>query len=177
MLARHIIPLMVHGSSPAQLALGKSPNWMSVLHEESQDRVNLSKDTNEAFAKKMLEQIQARKIWQEEDLKRKLQRAERVKHSKDRVFVPGEVVVAWRLGSNRVAGSKKEGLHRGAWFGPATVFGTESKVENGAVTPGNIVSVIVSDRLWRCAPQQLRRASEGEHLNVAETSSESKGEL
>ena len=68
---------MVHGFSPAQWALGKSPNWMSVLHEETQDRVNLSRDTNEAFAKKMLEQIQARKIWQEEDLKRKLQRAER----------------------------------------------------------------------------------------------------
>ena len=111
----------------------------------------------------MLEQIQARKIWQEEDLKRKLQRAERVKHRKDRVFVPGEVVYAWRLGNNKVAGSKKEGIHRGAWHGPATVLGTENKIENGVVTPGNVARVIISDRLWRCAPQQLRRASEREH--------------
>ena len=57
----------------------------------------------------------------------------------------------------------KRQIHRGAWYGPATVLGTESKIENGVVTPGNVVWVIISDRLWRCAPQQLRRASEREH--------------
>ena len=38
-----------------------------------------------------------------------------------------------------------------------------SKIENDIVVPGNVVWIIISDRLWRCAPQQLRRASEREH--------------
>ena len=154
---------IVHGFSPSQWALGRSPNWQNLLHEEPEDRVNISRDGHEAFSRKMLEQIQARKIWQEEDLKKKLQRAERAKHRKDRVFIPGELVYAWRLGTNKIAGSKREGLHKGAWFGPATVLGTETKLEHGAATPSNVVWIIISDRLWRCAPQQLRRASEREH--------------
>ena len=154
---------MVHGFSPAQWALGKSPNWQNLLHEEKEDSINLSRDGHEAFAKKVLEQVQARKIWQEEDLKRKIQRAERAKHRKDRVFIPGEIVFAWRLGLSKVVGTKKQGLHKGAWFGPATVLGTETKLEDGIATPSNIVWIIISDRLWRCSPQQLRRASEREH--------------
>jgi hypothetical protein len=59
--------------------------------------------------------------------------------------------------------NRSQGIHKGAWFGPATVLGTETRIENGQATPGNIVWIIISDRLWRCAPQQLRRASEREH--------------
>ena len=70
---------------------------------------------------------------------------------------------AWRLGTRKIAGTKKTGLHKGAWFGPATVLGTESRLENGVPVPGAIVWIVISDRLWRCAPQQLRRASEREH--------------
>ena len=90
----------MHGFTPAQWALGRSPNWQNLLYEEGEDRVNLSRDGHEAFSKKMLEQITARKIWQEEDLKRKLQRAERAKHRKDRQYVPGEIVFAWRQGEH-----------------------------------------------------------------------------
>jgi hypothetical protein len=109
----------------------------------------------------MLEQIKARSIWQEEDIRGKLQRAARAKHRRDKIFVPGDIVFAWRLGG-KVSGSKKEGLHRGAWFGPATVLGTESKREGDIITPTNIVWIVIGDRLWRCAPEQLRRASERE---------------
>ena len=153
----------VHGFSPSQWALGRSQTWSQTLHEDQKDLVNLSRDSHEAFARKMLEQIQARKVWQEEDFRRKVQRAERARHRKDKVFLPGELVYAWRLGSGKVAGTKKTGLHKGAWFGPATVLGTESRLENGVPVPGAIVWIIISDRLWRCAPQQLRRASEREH--------------
>ena len=155
---------IVHGFTPAQWALGRSPNWQNLLHEEGEDIVNLSRDGHEAFAKKMLEQIRARKIWQEEDLKRKLQRAERAKHRKDRQFVPGEIVYAWRQGEHTIQGTARAtGVHKGAWFGPATVLGTETRLEDGVATPGKIVWIVISDRLWRCAPQQLRRASEREH--------------
>ena len=139
--------------------------WSQTLHEEQNDLVNLSRDSHEAFARKMLEQMQARKVWQEEDFRRKVQRAERAKHRKDKVFLPGELVYAWRLGSGKVAGTKKTGLHKGSWFGLATVLGAESRLENGVPVPGAIVWIIISDRLWRCAPQQLRRASERERAH------------
>ena len=155
---------VVHGFTPAQWAVGRAPSWQNLLHEEGEDVVNISRDSHEAFARKMHEQISARKIWQEEDLKRKLQRAERARLRKDRMFVPGELVYAWRLGLNTMPGTaRSQGIHKGAWYGPATVLGTETRTENGQATPGNIVWIIISDRLWRCAPQQLRRASEREH--------------
>jgi hypothetical protein len=78
------------------------------------------------------------------------------------VFTHGEIAFAWPLGHHKTPGTKKTGLHKGAWFGLATALGTESRIEDNRVVPGNIVWVIVSDRLWRCAPQQLRRASERE---------------
>ena len=160
-VAAHNHLTVIHGFSPAQWALGQQPNWYWLLHEENED-VNLARDGHEAFAKKMLSQINAKRVWQEEELKLKIQRAERAKHRKDMVFMPGEIVFAWRLGHHKTPGTKKTGLHKGAWFGPATVLGTESRIEDNRVVPGNIVWVIVSDRLWRCAPQQLRRASERE---------------
>ena len=154
---------IVHGFSPSQWALGRSPNWSKGLNEETEDRVNIARDSHEAFAKRMLEQISARKIWEEEDLKKKLQRAARARQRQDKVFVPGEVVYAWRLGTSKVVGTKKTGIHKGAWYGPATILGTETRIENGVATPGSIVWIIISDRVWRCAPQQLRRASAREH--------------
>ena len=155
---------VVHGFTPAQWAVGRAPSWQNLLHEEGEDTVNISRDSHEAFARKMHEQISARKIWQEEDVKRKLQRAQRARLRKDRMFVPGELVYAWRLGMNTMPGTaRSQGIHKGAWYGPATVLGTETRTENGQTTPGNIVWIIISDRLWRCAPQQLRRASEREH--------------
>ena len=153
----------VHGFTPAQWALGRAPSWQQAMHDESDDIVNIARDGHEAFAQRMLEQISARKIWQEEELKKKIQRAERAKHRRDKVFIPGELVFAWRLGNSKTAGTKKEGLHKGAWYGPCHVLGTESKIENGQVFPGRIVWITIGDRLWRCAPQQLRRASEREH--------------
>ena len=78
--------------------------------------------------------------------------------------MPGEIVFAWRQGEHSTQSTgRSTGIHKGAWFGPATVLGTESRIEDGVATPGKIVWIVISDRLWRCAPQKLRRASELEH--------------
>jgi len=79
------------------------------------------------------------------------------------MFVPGELVVIWRLGTGKLAGTKKTGLHKGAWIGPGIVLGTESREHEGVVFPTDVIWVVINDRLWRCAPEQLRRASEREH--------------
>ena len=68
----------------------------------------------------------------------------------------------WRMGTGKLAGTKKEGLHRGTWFGPSRVLGTETQIVEGTAVPASVIWVVVNDRLWRCAPQQLRKASERE---------------
>jgi hypothetical protein len=41
-------------------------------------------------------------------------------------------------------------------------LGTETTAVDGVRVPSSIIWVVVNGRLWRCAPQQLRRASERE---------------
>ena len=54
-------------------------------------------------------------------------------------------------------------MHKGAWLGPGVVLGTESKEHEGTIVPCSVIWIVINDRLWRCAPQQLRKASEREH--------------
>ena len=152
----------VHGYSPSQWAFGRNPTWSNTLHEEKEG-TNLARDSNEAFQEHLRSQIAARKCFEEEILRQKIQRAQRAKHRKDVMFIPGELVFIWRLGTGKLAGTKKTGLHKGAWIGPGIVLGTESREHEGVVFPTAIVWVVINDRLWRCAPEQLRRASEREH--------------
>ena len=107
-------------------------------------------------------QINSRKIYEEVNLQQRILRAQRAKHRKDTVFTPGELVFVWRMGTGKLAGTKKEGLHRGTWFGPSRVLGTETQIVEGTAVPASVIWVVVNDRLWRCAPQQLRKASERE---------------
>ena len=151
----------VRGYSPSQWAFGRQPSWTGDLHDDAEE-VNLSRDTSEAFQRKLQLQISARSIFEKEQLNQKLLRAARVQHRKENIFTPGEICFVWRLGG-KLAGTKKTGLHRGAWYGPGTILGTESKIsEEGTVEPGAIVWVIMNDRLWRCAASQIRRGSERE---------------
>ena len=149
----------VRGYSPSLWAFGRQPNWAGEMFE-GKDEVNLARDSSEAFNERMTLERKARKLYEEQLLNDRLTRAKRAQNRPDKVLTPGESVFAWRQGTHKLAGSRKTGIHQGAWFGPATVLGTESKVHEGTVVPSAIVWVIVNDRLWRCAPQQLRRSSE-----------------
>ena len=152
----------VRGYSPAQWAFGKQPNWYNQLFDEKETDVNLARDGHESFAQKVQIQIEARKIYEEVNLQNKILRAKRAQKRKDDVFTPGDLVYVWRLGTGKLAGSKSTGIHRGAWFGPSRVLGTETTIAEGVAVPSSVIWVVVNDRLWRCAAQQIRRASERE---------------
>ena len=150
----------VRGYSPMQWALGRNPTWADQLHDadEGDDHVNIAREGSEEFAKRLKISANARKISEEELLRGRIERAQRAKHRKDIIFLPGDTVFAWRLGKN-VQGKNKTGVNKGQWYGPATVLGTETNEENGVRRPAAVVWVVVNNRLWRCAPQQLRKAS------------------
>ena len=153
----------IHGYTPSQWAFGRNPSWDDTLHEQPEATVNISRDGNEMFQQKLQQQITARKIFEEEILRQKVQRAARAKHRRDLVFIPGELVFVFRMGTGKIKGTSKTGIHKGVWLGPGVVLGTESREHEGNVLPCAIVWVVISDRLWRCAPEQVRRASEREH--------------
>ena len=90
------------GYSPSQWAFGRNPTWHNTLHEEGENTVNLSRDSSEAYQQKLKNQIEARNIFEEEKLKQKLQRAQRAKHRKYAVFVPGDTVFIWRQGLSKL---------------------------------------------------------------------------
>ena len=152
----------VRGYTPSQWAFGKQPSWTDDLIDEDAADTNLSRDVSQTFQEKLELQAQARAVYEKEQLNQKFLRAARVQHRKDRNFIPGELVYVWRLGG-KLSGTKKTGLHRGAWYGPGTILGTESKIsEAGLVEPGAVIWVVMNDRLWRCAAQQIRRGSDRE---------------
>ena len=150
----------VRGYSPSQWAFGKQPSWTEDLFEDA-EAINLSRDTSEAFKKKLELQISARNIFEKEQLNQKLLRAQRAQHRKEKAFIPGEICYVWRLGG-KLVGTKKTGLHKGAWYGPGTILGTETKLNNGVSEPGAIIWVVMNDRLWRCANSHVRRGSDRE---------------
>ena len=79
--------------------------------------------------------VKARNIAEEEVLRSRLERAQRAKYRNDKIFVPRESVFAWRLGKN-IQGTSKTGVHKGQWFGPAKVLGTETKKNpDGSLAP------------------------------------------
>ena len=152
----------VHGYTPSQWVFGRTPPWSGTLHEEGEDSVNIPRDGSEAFQKRMAQQVTARRVFEEETLRRKIQQAQRAKHRKDIVFIPGDLVFIWRMGVGKLKGTSKTGVNKGAWIGPGVVLGTESRQTGDRVIPCSVIWVVVNDRLWRCAPEQVRRSSERE---------------
>ena len=101
----------VHGYTPAQWAFGRSPNWTGTMYPEVDEQTKLARDLSVDFQAKLNRQINARKIYEEENLRQKFQRAARARHRKDNVFIPGEIVYIWRLGLHKMPARDKEN-----WF-------------------------------------------------------------
>ena len=79
-------------------------------------------------------------------------------------YVPGELVFFWRTQeadkTRRQAGGKL-----GSFLGPARVLATETcQGSGGQLRPGSAVWLVRGRSLIKCAPEQLRRASEREEL-------------
>ena len=90
----------IHGYTPSQWAFGRNPSWDDTLHEQPEATVNISRDGNEMFQQKLQQQITARKIFEEEILRQKVQRAARAKHRRDLVLsqANSSMFSGWGLG-------------------------------------------------------------------------------
>ena len=79
-------------------------------------------------------------------------------------FVPGELVYYWRSQDSE-KGRRQPGGKHGRFQGPARILATETRRDkHGKLRPGSAVWCVRGRNLLKCAPEQLRRASEREEL-------------
>ena len=74
-VAAHNTTERVHGFTPSQWAFGRNPTWSETLHDEPVSQINISRDGSDAFQEKLTQMATARKVFEEEILRRKIQLA------------------------------------------------------------------------------------------------------
>ena len=79
-------------------------------------------------------------------------------------YVPGELIYYWRSQDSE-KGRRQPGGKHGRFQGPARALAVETRRDDQAqLRPGSAVWCVRGRSLIKCAPEQLRRASEREEL-------------
>jgi hypothetical protein len=78
-------------------------------------------------------------------------------------YHPGDLVYYWRKQVSGQQGGVRQ--KQGVFLGPARILVTETKRDpDGQLFPGSSIWVIRGRRLVKCCPEQLRHATQKEHL-------------
>lgn len=154
---------MVRGYSPVQHAMGIAPDatgrFVHSLEGRAHDLV-VGNPTGEFedTIEKMKVAEQAHSEW---NARERIKRALNSRSRETRDFRPGDLVYYWRKQLPKSMGTTK----MGGYLGPARVLVTETKREtDGQLRKGSAVWVIRGRRLLKCAPEQLRHATQREEL-------------
>ena len=157
---------LVRGYSPAQHILGQAPDETghfvpggNLLHPDL-----LVENPTEEFERGVRLRAEAEKALSDWTAHQRLMRAKHSRHRPCYDYTPGELVYYWRTqDSNK--GRRQPGGKHGRFLGPARILATETRVaEDGQARPGGAVWLVKDRSLLKCAPEQLRRATEREEL-------------
>lgn len=148
----------VRGYSPAQHALGRSPDENGKFHVstlQAPPPVLCENGTGE-FQRNMERMKVAEQAFTEHVYNERLKRAQNSRSFGIRTFAPGDLVYVWRMQTK----SPGMSFRTGGYTGPARVLATETRVgDDGNYSPGSVVWVIRGNRLLKTCPLQLRHAS------------------
>ncbi|OLQ11583.1 hypothetical protein AK812_SmicGene4618 [Symbiodinium microadriaticum] len=156
---------LVRGYSPAQHVLGQAPDETgrfilsgNLLHPDL-----LVENPTEEFERGVRLRAEAEKALSDWMAHQRLMRAKHSRHRPCYDYTPGELVYYWRTqDSNK--GRRQPGKH-GRFLGPARILATETRLaEDGQARPGGAVWLVKGRSLLKCAPEQLRRATDREEL-------------
>ena len=156
----------IRGFSPIQHAFGRSPDSTGRLLS-SCDRVPddaLVESGDQEFETSARLRAEAEKAHSEWNAAQRISRAINSKARPQVQYQPGDLVYYWR---SQVSGQgrRQPGSKRGHFLGPARILATETRKEaDGTARAGSAVWVIRGRQLVKCAPEQLRPASEREEL-------------
>ncbi|CAK0899034.1 unnamed protein product, partial [Prorocentrum cordatum] len=104
----------------------------------------------------------ARKSFLEVEYAERRRHAEQARNRIYQTWNPGDLVYFWRKGK----GLDPRPGKKGGWHGPARVLAQEKRHVDGRTRPTSVIWISHGSVLIRCAPEQLRVASEAEKMIV-----------
>ena len=130
----------VRGYTPNQWAFGQAKGRLESILQSGDNLAVQSSQPTGRFQDQLEVVVRARKTFIQADAKRRVARAARSRARRTETFECGELVYFWRKGRNHAL--------EGVWHGP-----------EASGTQGSIVWVVHGIVLYRCAPEQLRKAT------------------
>ena len=149
---------IVRGYSPAQHALGRSPDSAGRFHPSGMKEIppGLCENSEGEFQRNIHRMTTAEHAMTEWIADERLRRAANTRSYKLEQYQPGDLVYVWRIQTRGPASSARTG----GFTGPARVLALETKLnEDNTYRPGSVVWLTRGSRLIKACPQQLRRAS------------------
>ena len=157
---------MVRGLSPAQHVIGRGADETDRFLEAGSGLppgLLIEHPTGE-FERASLRRAEAEKAHAEWLARQRLTRAKNSRHRPCYNYVPGELVFFWRSQESG-QGRRQPGTKQGRFLGPARILATETRQsKDGELSPGGAVWLVRGRSLIKCAPEQLRRATEREEI-------------
>ena len=157
---------IIRGFSPAQHILGQAPDetgrFIPATKECHPDL--LVENASGEFERAVRRRATAEKAFSDWHAAQRLMRAKHSRHRPCYDFEPGELVFYWRT-QDASKGRRQPGSKHGRFLGPARILATETRRDAGGnPMPGGAVWLVKGRSLLKCAPEQLRRATEREEL-------------
>ncbi|CAE7632776.1 RE1 [Symbiodinium sp. CCMP2592] len=157
---------LVRGFSPAQHVLGRGADETDRFLEAGNGLPPglLVENPVGEFQRATERRAEAEKAHAEWHARQRLNRARNSRHRPCYNYVPGELVFFWRSQESG-QGRRQPGTKQGRFLGPARILATETRQsKDGELSPGGAVWLVRGRSLIKCAPEQLRRATEREEL-------------
>ena len=157
---------MIRGFSPLQHAFGRNADVTGRLINAADgqpDEFQVENPEGE-FARNVERQARAERAHSDWQAHQRILRAQNSRGRRTLVFHPGQMVFFWRSQESG-RGKHAPGTKKGRFLGPARILATETRRdESGALRPGSAVWLVRGRQLVKCAPEQLRHASQREEL-------------
>ncbi|CAK9111156.1 unnamed protein product, partial [Durusdinium trenchii] len=157
----------IEGFTPFQWAFGRMPTLSGSFHEKSPDLPfwTSSGVPGSAMAVNLKQRVMAQNVFMKNQAFDQITRAANAKTRRHQIFLPGDLVFFKRIKPPAQPQASVRMAHKlWRWYGPARVLASETRTDaHGAERkPSHIVWIVSHGRLKRCAPEQLRHASERE---------------
>ncbi|OLQ06746.1 Retrovirus-related Pol polyprotein from transposon TNT 1-94 [Symbiodinium microadriaticum] len=157
---------MIRGFTPAQQVIGRNADDTDRFVEASQGLPPglLVENPEGEFERTVRLRAEAEKCHTEWHTRQRLTRARNSRARPCYNYQPGELVFFWRTQESG-KGKRHPGTRQGRFLGPARILATESRASaTGEIRPGGAVWLVRGRSLIKCAPEQLRRATEREEM-------------
>ena len=157
----------VHGYTPYQWAFGRQPTLTGKMHDQAFDDPfwTSSMVPGSEMAANLKMRHKAQTAFLKSQAQEHISRAMNAKTRRHQIFLPGDLVYFKRIKPPAQPTAAVRMPHKlWQWYGPGRVLATETRSDalGRERRPSHIIWIVTHGRLKRCAPEQLRHASDRE---------------